>query len=49
MTSIIHLQTFSGVGEEPHCHLLQVDEFRFLLDCGWDENLNTDYLKELKK
>ena len=50
MTSIIKLQTFSGeLGEAPHCYLLQVDEFLFLLDCGWDESFNTDYIEGIKK
>lgn len=50
MTSIIKLQPFSGVyGEGPHCYLLIVDEFRFLLDCGWDEHFSMAFIKELKK
>ncbi|XP_014663785.1 PREDICTED: cleavage and polyadenylation specificity factor subunit 2-like [Priapulus caudatus] len=50
MTSIIKLQPMSGVFDEgPLCYLLQVDEFRFLLDCGWDETCNMVHLKELKK
>ncbi|XP_023227191.1 cleavage and polyadenylation specificity factor subunit 2-like [Centruroides sculpturatus] len=50
MTSIIKLQAMSGVYDEsPHCYLLQVDEFKFLLDCGWDESLNMAFVKELKK
>uniref|UniRef100_A0A2L2YDG7 Cleavage and polyadenylation specificity factor subunit 2 n=1 Tax=Parasteatoda tepidariorum TaxID=114398 RepID=A0A2L2YDG7_PARTP len=50
MTSIIKLLPLSGVySEDPHCYLLQVDEFKFLLDCGWDENFNMTHIKELKK
>ncbi|CAG7660639.1 unnamed protein product [Allacma fusca] len=50
MTSIIKLQAFSGVmGETPPCYILQVDEFRFLLDCGLDERLSMTYINELKK
>lgn len=50
MTSIIRMQAFSGVkGESPCCYLLQVDEFRFLLDCGWDEKFDLNYLENLKK
>ncbi len=50
MTSIIKLQALSGVqGETPPCYMLQVDEFRFLLDCGWDENFNKEYMENLKK
>ncbi|POI28337.1 hypothetical protein CIB84_007914 [Bambusicola thoracicus] len=50
MTSIIKLTTLSGVQEESAlCYLLQVDEFRFLLDCGWDENFSMDIIDSLKK
>ncbi|XP_054716090.1 cleavage and polyadenylation specificity factor subunit 2-like [Uloborus diversus] len=50
MTSIIKLLPLSGVhSEDPHCYILQVDEFRFLLDCGWDETFNMTHIKELKK
>lgn len=50
MTSIIRLQPLSGVHDEsPPCYILQVDEFRFLLDCGWDEDFNMDFIKELKR
>ena len=24
----------------------EVDGFNFLLDCGWDENFNVDFVKE---
>lgn len=50
MTSIIKLQAMSGVySETPHCYILQVDEFKFLLDCGWDETFDQNFIKELKK
>uniref|UniRef100_A0A674F1M4 Cleavage and polyadenylation specificity factor subunit 2 n=1 Tax=Salmo trutta TaxID=8032 RepID=A0A674F1M4_SALTR len=49
MTSIIKLTAVSGVQEESAlCYLLQVDEFRFLLDCGWDENCAFDKIQQLK-
>lgn len=50
MTSIIKLQALSGVMDEsPPCYILQVDEVRILLDCGWDEKFNMDFIKELKR
>lgn len=50
MTSIIKLEVLSGAYDEsPPCYLLQVDEFRFLLDCGWDENFNMDFARRLQK
>jgi len=50
MTSIIKVQPLTGAdGETPHCHLLQVDECRFLLDAGWDENFNMAYLRDVRK
>lgn len=38
-----------ALDDGPLCYLLLVDEFRFLLDCGWDENCNLAHMKELKK
>lgn len=50
MTSIIKLQPFSGAhNESPPCYMLQVDEFRFLLDCGWDEDFSMEFIKEIKR
>lgn len=50
MTSIIKLTALSGVQEESAlCYLLQVDEFRFLLDCGWDESFSMDIIDSLKR
>ncbi|XP_052767669.1 cleavage and polyadenylation specificity factor subunit 2-like [Mya arenaria] len=50
MTSIIRLQPLSGAEDEsPPCYLLQVDEFRFLLDCGWDEDFSMPVMKEIKR
>ncbi|CAM9498245.1 unnamed protein product [Lampetra fluviatilis] len=50
MTSIIKLTALSGVQDEGAlCYLLQVDEFRFLLDCGWDENFKADFVEILKR
>uniref|UniRef100_A0A665WMV0 Cleavage and polyadenylation specificity factor subunit 2 n=1 Tax=Echeneis naucrates TaxID=173247 RepID=A0A665WMV0_ECHNA len=50
MTSIIKLTAVSGVQEESAlCYLLQVDEFRFLLDCGWDENFSVDIIDAMKR
>ncbi|GAB1860959.1 Cleavage and polyadenylation specificity factor subunit 2 [Camponotus japonicus] len=50
MTSIIKLHAVSGaMDESPPCYILQVDELRILLDCGWDENFDQDFIKELKR
>nr|XP_061806632.1 cleavage and polyadenylation specificity factor subunit 2 isoform X2 [Nerophis lumbriciformis] len=50
MTSIIKLTALSGVQEDSAlCYLLQVDEFRFLLDCGWDENFSMDIIDAIKR
>lgn len=50
MTSIIKLTAFSGAEDEgPPCYLLQVDEFRFLLDCGWDEDMRRLTVDNIKK
>lgn len=50
MTSIIKFHALSGVLDEtPPCYILQVDEFRFLLDCGWDEGFDEEFIKELRR
>ena len=51
MTSIIKLEAVSGVydADSPPCYLLQVDEFRFLLDCGWDEHLSMSIVNRMVK
>ena len=50
MTSVIRFTVLSGMQDEsPLCYLLQLDEFRFLLDCGWDENLNIDVVENFKR
>lgn len=35
--------------ESPPCYLLQIDEFKFLLDCGWDEGFNMGVINKLKR
>ncbi|XP_048486095.1 probable cleavage and polyadenylation specificity factor subunit 2 [Plutella xylostella] len=50
MTSIIKLTCLSGViDESPPCYVLQIDEFKILLDCGWDEKFDIDFIKDLKR
>ncbi len=50
MTSIIKLEPLSGVQDAgPLCYLLQVDDFRLLLDCGWDESLDLAYVDALRR
>ncbi|KAJ8925407.1 hypothetical protein NQ315_009239 [Exocentrus adspersus] len=50
MTSIIKLQALSGaMDESPPCYILQVDDVRILLDCGWDEKFNMEFIKELRR
>ncbi|XP_077285623.1 cleavage and polyadenylation specificity factor subunit 2 [Arctopsyche grandis] len=50
MTSIIKVHVISGAMDEtPPCYVLQIDDFRILLDCGWDENFDMEFPKELKR
>jgi len=50
MTSIIRMTPLSGGGDEsPHCHLLEVDGFNFLLDLGWSESFDMEFINNLKK
>jgi len=64
MTSIVRVCPLSGglsPGDNdactPHCYLLEVDQFTFLLDCGWDASFTGNggkaclepFLRELKR
>lgn len=50
MTSIIKLEALSGAQDDsPPSYLLQVDEFRFLLDCGWDEQFSLGGINRTRK
>ena len=56
MTSIIKLCPLSGGLADSvedafaaHCYLLEVDQFTFLLDCGWDSKFSDNVIQELKK
>lgn len=50
MTSIVKFTALSGARDEsPPCYLLEVDEMTLLLDCGWDEKFNMDFIEEVKK
>jgi len=50
MTSIIRLTPLSGGGDEsPHCYLLEVDGFNFLLDIGWDEKFSPSFMSTLAR
>lgn len=49
MTSIIHFTPISGGQDQsPPCYLLQIDEFQCLLDCGFDETFDINYVQHLK-
>ncbi|ESO00058.1 hypothetical protein HELRODRAFT_113444 [Helobdella robusta] len=50
MTSIIKMTAFSGADDDgPPCYMLQVDEFKFLLDCGWDASFKMAPIENLKR
>lgn len=49
MTSYINFTALSGAGKEGFlCYLLEIDEARILLDCGWTEEFNVEELSALK-
>eukprot|EP00047_Mylnosiga_fluctuans_P022572 m.122175 g.122175 ORF g.122175 m.122175 type:complete len:722 (+) comp9310_c0_seq1:211-2376(+) len=49
MTSIINFRVISGAyNEAPLCYLLEIDDFTFLLDCGWNESFNPADLAALE-
>eukprot|EP01119_Soliformovum_irregulare_P022802 TRINITY_DN7866_c0_g1_i1.p1 TRINITY_DN7866_c0_g1~~TRINITY_DN7866_c0_g1_i1.p1 ORF type:complete len:717 (-),score=229.90 TRINITY_DN7866_c0_g1_i1:43-2193(-) len=48
MTAIIRFSPLYGHSDdEPLCYLLEVDDFRFLLDCGWTPQLDVKMLAPL--
>jgi cleavage and polyadenylation specificity factor subunit 2 len=51
MTSIIKLHVISGGAESetPQCYILYLDDYKILLDCGWDEKFDPNFIRELKK
>jgi cleavage and polyadenylation specificity factor subunit 2 len=50
MTAIIRFRSLYGTQEdEPLCQVLEVDDFTFLLDCGWTSQFDTQILEPLKK
>jgi cleavage and polyadenylation specificity factor subunit 2 len=50
MPSIIKFQVIKGaLNEEPLCYILQLDEYKILLDCGWNETFSLGIIDEYKK
>lgn len=51
MTSIIKLHVISGGADQeaPQCYILQIDDFKLLLDAGWSENFDQNFIREMKK
>ncbi|CAD5234858.1 unnamed protein product [Bursaphelenchus xylophilus] len=49
MTSIIKFEPLSGAYDNgPLCYLLQVDQVYILLDCGWNEHFDMNFINALK-
>ncbi|CAF1052808.1 unnamed protein product [Brachionus calyciflorus] len=50
MSSIIKFKALSGAYEDgPLCYMLQIDEYKFLLDCGWNEKCSVEILEKYKQ
>ncbi|KAJ1561819.1 cleavage and polyadenylation specificity factor subunit 2 [Cladochytrium tenue] len=50
MTSFVRFMPLSGaMDERPLCYLLQVDEARILLDCGWSDDFDPEALRGLAR
>ncbi|RUP47693.1 hypothetical protein BC936DRAFT_145442 [Jimgerdemannia flammicorona] len=50
MTSYIKFTPISGAkSEDPLCYLLEIDDVKLLLDCGWSDSFNPDDLKHLRR
>jgi len=49
MTAIIkHTPLYGTKTEGPFCSLLEIDDYRILLDCGWDDRFDTEVLESLR-
>ncbi|KAG4098147.1 Metallo-hydrolase/oxidoreductase [Neocallimastix lanati (nom. inval.)] len=50
MTSYIKFTALSGARDDnPLCYLLEIDEAKILLDCGWYDNFDEELLKPLSE
>lgn len=50
MTSYIKFTPISGArNEDALCYLLEIDEVKLLLDCGWTDKFKVEDLTNLKK
>ncbi|KAI8376072.1 beta-lactamase-like protein [Radiomyces spectabilis] len=50
MSSYVKFTPISGAkNEDPLCYLLEIDEVKILLDCGWSDQFDMDDLVHLKK
>ena len=49
MTSVVKFTSFFGSAgtEEPHCHLLEIDDCKILLDCGWNSHFDTKLFEKV--
>eukprot|EP00121_Abeoforma_whisleri_P001925 Awhi_evm1s1724 len=49
MTSIVKFTAVSGLsGDDPLCYLLSIDNYNFLLDCGWTDSFDLAMMERLK-
>ena len=50
MATIVRVTPISGVhSEDPLCYILEIDDCKIMLDCGWDERFETDFLQALAR
>ena len=49
-SNYIRFTALSGAkSESALCYLLEIDEAKILLDCGWNDAFDVDDLKQLKR
>ena len=49
MSAVIRFRPLIGGRDEtPLCYLLEIDEFKILLDCGWEDSFDLKLLDNLK-
>jgi cleavage and polyadenylation specificity factor subunit 2 len=50
MSSYLKFTPISGAkNSDPLCYLLEIDEVKLLLDCGWSDSFDVEELQHFKR
>lgn len=48
-SSVQFTPIYGGTDRGPVCSILDVDGYRILLDCGWNDTFDLEIIKDLEK